>query len=162
VESAQGTIGRIVAVSVSDRKGVKKTNVETAQLLKDHGLENDAHAGRWHSVASCLCRRNASQAGPSFSFTVTSKALPTPDPDSILPVLALLFFATLVVMFMVCFLLKIAELPHASPLPSCSGHVGRVWGWVRISPARMPFQESHRSLGLPPADPRGGQEMDLL
>jgi MOSC domain-containing protein YiiM len=44
----------VVAVSVSDRKGEKKTNVETARLLEDHGLENDAHAGRWHRQVSLL------------------------------------------------------------------------------------------------------------
>jgi len=46
--------GRVVAVSVSDRKGVKKANVETARLLEDHGLENDAHAGKWHRQVSLL------------------------------------------------------------------------------------------------------------
>jgi len=46
--------GRVVAVSVSDRKGVKKTNVETVRLLEDHGLENDAHAGKWHRQVSLL------------------------------------------------------------------------------------------------------------
>ncbi len=46
--------GRVVAVSVSDRKGVKKANVDTARLLEDHGLENDAHAGKWHRQVSLL------------------------------------------------------------------------------------------------------------
>ena len=36
--------GRIHAVSVSDRKGVVKHNVDQAQLLVDHGLKGDAHA----------------------------------------------------------------------------------------------------------------------
>jgi len=36
--------GRIVAVSVSDRKGVVKHNVPAARLLAEHGLEGDAHA----------------------------------------------------------------------------------------------------------------------
>jgi MOSC domain-containing protein YiiM len=36
--------GRIVAVSVSDRKGVVKHNVPQARLLVEHGLEGDAHA----------------------------------------------------------------------------------------------------------------------
>ncbi len=52
--STKKIIGRVVAVSVSDRKGVKKANVETARLLEDHGLENDAHAGRWHRQVSLL------------------------------------------------------------------------------------------------------------
>jgi MOSC domain-containing protein YiiM len=36
--------GRIHAVSVSDRKGVVKHNVDQARLVVDHGLEGDAHA----------------------------------------------------------------------------------------------------------------------
>ena len=36
--------GRIHAVSVSDRKGVVKHNVDQARLLVEHGLEGDAHA----------------------------------------------------------------------------------------------------------------------
>ena len=54
MSSTKKSIGRVVAVSVSDRKGVKKANVETARLLEDHGLENDAHAGRWHRQVSLL------------------------------------------------------------------------------------------------------------
>ena len=41
---APGQQGRIHAVSVSDRKGVVKHNVDQARLVKDHGLEGDAHA----------------------------------------------------------------------------------------------------------------------
>jgi MOSC domain-containing protein YiiM len=36
--------GRIQAVSVSDRKGVVKHNVDQARLVVEHGLEGDAHA----------------------------------------------------------------------------------------------------------------------
>ncbi|MEE4262023.1 MAG: hypothetical protein V2I56_04985 [Desulfobacteraceae bacterium] len=46
--------GCVVAVSVSDRKGVKKVNVKSAQLLEKHGIENDAHAGKWHRQVSLL------------------------------------------------------------------------------------------------------------
>jgi MOSC domain-containing protein YiiM len=36
--------GRIQAVSVSDRKGVVKHNVDQARLVVEHGLAGDAHA----------------------------------------------------------------------------------------------------------------------
>jgi MOSC domain-containing protein YiiM len=36
--------GTIVAVSLSDRKGVVKHNVPTGRLVVEHGLEGDAHA----------------------------------------------------------------------------------------------------------------------
>ncbi|GMQ79921.1 MAG: MOSC domain-containing protein [Thermodesulfobacteriota bacterium] len=46
--------GRIVAVSVSHKKSVKKTNVRQGLLIEDHGLENDAHAGDRHRQVSLL------------------------------------------------------------------------------------------------------------
>lgn len=46
--------GKIVAVSISNRKGEKKHNVQRAILRLDHGLEQDAHAGDWHRQVSLL------------------------------------------------------------------------------------------------------------
>ena len=46
--------GRILAVSISDRKGIKKRNVNAAELLVEHGLADDAHAGQWHRQVSLL------------------------------------------------------------------------------------------------------------
>jgi len=46
--------GRIIAVSISRRKGVKKTNVDQAELKPGHGLVDDAHAGDWHRQVSLL------------------------------------------------------------------------------------------------------------
>jgi molybdopterin adenylyltransferase len=36
--------GRVVAISISDRKGEKKRNVDEARLVKGLGIRNDAHA----------------------------------------------------------------------------------------------------------------------
>jgi len=47
-------IGSIIAVSISDRKGVKKKNIRQGTLLKNQGLDNDAHAGPWHRQVSLL------------------------------------------------------------------------------------------------------------
>jgi len=46
--------GRILAVCVSERKGVPKRNVERATLQVDWGIEGDAHAGPWHRQVSLL------------------------------------------------------------------------------------------------------------
>jgi len=54
MSSTKKIYGHVVAVSVSDRKGVKKANVDAARLLEDHGLENDAHSGKWHRQVSLL------------------------------------------------------------------------------------------------------------
>ncbi len=48
------TEAKIVAISTSQKKGVKKTNVDEARLLIDHGLDKDAHAGDWHRQVSLL------------------------------------------------------------------------------------------------------------
>lgn len=50
----QGGDGRIVAVSVSLKKGVKKTNILSGSLIENYGLVNDAHAGDWHRQVSLL------------------------------------------------------------------------------------------------------------
>lgn len=46
--------GRIRAISVSKRKGMPKSNVCDALLVEDHGIEGDAHAGKWHRQISFL------------------------------------------------------------------------------------------------------------
>lgn len=48
------TQARIVAVSISQKKGQKKINVDQARLIPDHGLDQDAHAGDWHRQVSLL------------------------------------------------------------------------------------------------------------
>ena len=48
------TQGKIIAVSISDRKGEKKHNVSEARLKPNHGLDQDAHAGDWHRQVSLL------------------------------------------------------------------------------------------------------------
>ncbi|HBX22817.1 MAG TPA: MOSC domain-containing protein [Desulfotomaculum sp.] len=47
-------MGYIVAVCTSPRKGMRKKNIGTGQLVVEHGLENDAHAGPWHRQISLL------------------------------------------------------------------------------------------------------------
>ena len=46
--------GRVIAVSISLKKGVKKTNIRSGALIENYGLENDAHAGDWHRQVSLL------------------------------------------------------------------------------------------------------------
>ena len=49
---------KIVEVSISDRKGVRKENVPSALLIPEHGIEKDAHAGKWHRQVSLLARES--------------------------------------------------------------------------------------------------------
>jgi MOSC domain-containing protein YiiM len=46
--------GKIVAVSVSENKGERKTPVPVAELKAGHGIVGDAHAGEWHRQVSLL------------------------------------------------------------------------------------------------------------
>lgn len=44
----------VAALSVSDRKGIPKSNIERVRLIANWGMEGDAHAGEWHRQISLL------------------------------------------------------------------------------------------------------------
>lgn len=44
----------VLAVSISDKKGVKKENIPEGLLVENFGLKGDAHAGEWHRQVSLL------------------------------------------------------------------------------------------------------------
>ena len=46
--------GRVIAISLSDCRGIPKSNVSEATLKTDWGLVGDAHAGPWHRQVSLL------------------------------------------------------------------------------------------------------------
>ncbi|OEF96972.1 MOSC domain-containing protein [Desulfuribacillus alkaliarsenatis] len=50
--------GKIKAISISDRKGMRKTNVEQVEIRPDHGIVTDAHAGDWHRQLSLLAQES--------------------------------------------------------------------------------------------------------
>lgn len=50
--------GKVLAVNISKEKGTKKTNVHCCVLLKDFGLEGDAHGGPWHRQVSLLANES--------------------------------------------------------------------------------------------------------
>ena len=47
-------IGRIAALSISKKKGIPKSNVKSAKLIENWGIEGDIHAGNWHRQVSFL------------------------------------------------------------------------------------------------------------
>ncbi len=47
-------MGIVKAICISEKKGTKKTNVGTCELVENHGLKDDAHAGNWHRQVSLL------------------------------------------------------------------------------------------------------------
>lgn len=46
--------GVVIAVSISERKGTRKSNMDQVELEEDHGLSGDAHAGPGHRQVSLL------------------------------------------------------------------------------------------------------------
>jgi len=44
----------VLAVSISEKKGVKKENIPEGLLIENFGLKDDAHAGNWHRQVSLL------------------------------------------------------------------------------------------------------------
>jgi len=47
-------MGIVKAVCVSEQRGTAKRNVGACRLIENWGLENDAHAGKWHRQVSLL------------------------------------------------------------------------------------------------------------
>lgn len=47
-------MGKVMAVCISEKKGVQKRNVHEAEFIEDFGIKNDAHAGKWHRQVSLL------------------------------------------------------------------------------------------------------------
>ncbi len=47
-------MAEVLAVCVSEVRGIQKHPVESAELRVDHGIVGDAHAGNWHRQVSLL------------------------------------------------------------------------------------------------------------
>ncbi|MGI5963272.1 MAG: MOSC domain-containing protein [Lawsonibacter sp.] len=58
----------IQAVCVSEKKGQQKHPVEEIELLPDHGIVGDAHAGNWHRQVSLLGTESVEKVQKNISF----------------------------------------------------------------------------------------------
>ena len=47
-------MGKVIAVCISEKRGTVKKNINEVNVIKDFGLEGDAHAGKWHRQISLL------------------------------------------------------------------------------------------------------------
>lgn len=50
--------GKVLAISISETKGVPKTSIPEALMIEDFGIEGDAHAGKWHRQVSLLANES--------------------------------------------------------------------------------------------------------
>ena len=46
--------GIVRAICISDVRGIEKHAIPSAHLIRDYGIEGDAHAGKWHRQVSLL------------------------------------------------------------------------------------------------------------
>jgi MOSC domain-containing protein YiiM len=76
-------IGKVLRVSISEEKGVPKTNVPEVHLVEEWGVEGDAHAGFWHRQVSLLAaesiekmREKGLEVGPGdFAENITTEGM---------------------------------------------------------------------------------------
>lgn len=47
-------MAKVIAINISEKKGVIKKPIEKGFFKVEHGLEGDAHAGKWHRQVSLL------------------------------------------------------------------------------------------------------------
>ena len=47
-------MGKIMAICISEKRGTQKKSIKKAELIKDFGINGDAHAGKWHRQVSLL------------------------------------------------------------------------------------------------------------
>ncbi len=62
---------KIESIAVSGEKGIRKRPVKAARLIRDFGIEGDAHAGKWHRQVSFLALEaieRARKAGLDVGF----------------------------------------------------------------------------------------------
>ncbi|MDR2104477.1 MAG: molybdenum cofactor biosynthesis protein [Deferribacteraceae bacterium] len=79
--------GKINYISISNKKGVPKTNVTQAKLVTAHGLDGDAHAGDWHRQVSLLAQESIDKirakgvdvSGGAFAENITTWGVDIPN-----------------------------------------------------------------------------------
>lgn len=79
--------GKIVALNISKKKGIPKTNVNRVTLIENFGIEGDVHAGDWHRQISLLAiesiekmREKGLNVRPgAFAENITTESLNLPQ-----------------------------------------------------------------------------------
>lgn len=64
----------VKAVCISEKKGEQKHPVDEVWLQEDHGIEGDAHAGKWHRQVSLLGAESVEKVQKNMPFKITSGA----------------------------------------------------------------------------------------
>lgn len=80
-------MGTIISLNISTKKGVVKNPVDEVELVVDHGIKGDAHAGKWHRQVSLLAeesidfmREKGLELDPGvFAENITTKGIELPS-----------------------------------------------------------------------------------
>ncbi len=83
----KGSKVKIIAVSISDQKGVPKKNISEGTLVEEFGLAGDAHGGPWHRQLSLLALESIRKMQDlglkvrpgSFAENITTEGLTLPE-----------------------------------------------------------------------------------
>ncbi|WP_278848810.1 MOSC domain-containing protein [Megamonas hypermegale] len=67
-------MGKILAVCISEKKGTLKKAIPVGEMIKDFGLKNDAHAGKWHRQISLLAVEAVRQFSNKYDMKVPAGA----------------------------------------------------------------------------------------
>lgn len=62
VREAKEQIGSLYSICISPERGQLKREVFQANVIEDHGIENDGHAGPWGRQVTCLDRASVVKA----------------------------------------------------------------------------------------------------
>lgn len=49
-------MAKVLSINISEKKGVIKTPIKEGIFIEEHGLKDDAHAGKWHRQVSLLAQ----------------------------------------------------------------------------------------------------------
>ncbi len=60
-------MAEVVAVNISTEKGTRKKTVASCRVLVDHGINGDAHAGKWHRQISLLAQESIDKMQSSLT-----------------------------------------------------------------------------------------------
>ncbi len=80
-------MAKIISINISPKKGMRKKAVDSAVLLDNFGIENDAHAsGKWHRQVSLLAKESIKKmtdkgldVGPGdFAENITTEGVELP------------------------------------------------------------------------------------
>jgi MOSC domain-containing protein YiiM len=51
-------MAKVLSINISEKKGVIKTPIKEGLFIEEHGLKDDAHAGKWHRQVSLLAQES--------------------------------------------------------------------------------------------------------